>query len=92
MTSLQPAYTKVSDPLACMLASMERREAMLCYRRMTELMHRLPADKLVDLIRAAAGDSALSSSYAVDPIFKACDMLDAERREEHDRGHGESVR
>jgi hypothetical protein len=73
------------------LTRQERTEAVLCYRRMTELMHRLPAEKLVDLIRAAAGTPALAMTEPSADILDACDVFDEAHREADRAMHGGDV-
>lgn len=90
MTPLHQAYTKVSDRRISLI-KLEQREALLCYRRMTELMHRLPAEKLVDLIRAAVNDRSLAGTEPAHDILDACDVFDEAHREADRKMHGEDV-
>jgi hypothetical protein len=73
------------------LTRLEQVEAIACYRRMTELMHRLPAEKLVDLIRAAVAAPGLAMTEPANEILDACDVFEAVWREEDLRFHGVEV-
>lgn len=67
------------------LRRLEQREAQLAYRKMLDLMHRLPGEQIVDLVRCAANDRALAGTDPAIAMLDACDELEAEWRTEDAR-------